>query len=443
MGATAYTSTGSFKDKLLSGVLWRACNVLAAFVFNAMLVNQLGAVASAGFFYLLNNLFFAVLLLGIGLESGISFYNARKEISISHLFSLGIAWSVLGALLFWAANFFIPLNTLNIRHGHFFFTAYVLGSLLTTFLSAIYFSNHDSKTPNLVATVVNVLLILILPKMPWVQGRISFELYTVIYLCAAFFSAIVLVLLLLRKKAVFSMDAFGGRYFKPLLLFSFYSFVLGLGFNLLKRSDFWLVNRWCSAEAAGNYFQASKVIQLLLLLPALASFSLYPLIVESIKENEAGEGETATGNKVAQLVGLYFLLAVLLGLGMILIGYWVFPWLYGSSFNSLYWVVILLVPGLVFFAATYPLTTFFSGKNQNIGTIVFLSISILVLFLCNIFLTPKYGIYGAAVSSSVANFVYFFLMLRKFLVQNKMPFSIKYFIGVRRAGEMLKNLVKV
>ena len=432
----------SFKQKLFSGIIWRALNVVFAFVFNALLVSQLGATASGSFFYLLNNLFFIILLLGIGLESGISFYNARKEISTSFLFSISIIWSVVGTVVFLVIIHFVSFGEFNLKDNQLFLAAYVLGSMLTTFFSSIYFTNHNSKVPNVTTTVVNVILILLLPKMPWINGQINFDTYTRLYLCSACISAVIMGILLLRQKLKFSFLVLRASIIKPLLLFSFHSLVLGLLFNLLKRSDFWMVNKWCNSNDAGNYFQASKVIQLLLLLPALASFSLYPLIVQTIKRNENNEMEDIAETKVMQLVGLYFLIALVLASGIIVFGYWVFPLLYGVTFNSLYFVTLFLMPGLVFFAATYPLSTYFSGKNQNITTILFLGIAIVCLVISNFILTPKYFIYGAAVSSSIANFIYFFLLLRKFLLQNKLSFNLKKFLVPFKMSAVFNGIIK-
>jgi len=443
MYKTVYKTGTSFKEKLLSGIVWRAINVFAAFVFNALLVRQIGATATGSFFYLLNNLFFAVLLLSMGIESGISFYNARKEISVSFLFSVGIIWSIAASIIFFIIIHLFDEQLLQLKHGYVFLTLYVFGSMLNSFLSAIYFTNHNSKAPNLTATLTNIILILLLPGMPWINGSLDFESYVLIYLAAALLSPLVLAFKLLQNKFVFSFSVFKTDSVKPLLLFSFHSFIIGLLFNLLKRSDYWLVNKWCSVTEAGNYFQASKVMQLLLLLPALASFSLYPLIVQSIKKDENSSEQTQTSTKVTKLIGMYFFIAVLLGLAITVFGYWVFPLLYGTTFSNLYLTTLFLIPGLIFFAATYPLTVFFSGKNQNMITIIFLSISIAVLVVCNIILTPKYYIYGASISNSLANFVFFILLLRRFLSQNKLSFKISHFTNALNGKEIFKSLVNL
>lgn len=432
-----------FKQKLLSGIVWRALNVLFAFIFNALFVRQMGAASSGTFFYLLNNLFFAILFLSAGLESGISYYNARKEQSSSYFFSLSLAWTFTATVLFFFIIHVIPQEVLPIEGKYQFLTLYVFGSMLNGFLSAIYFTNHDSKTPNILAAFTNILLILLLPDMPWINRSISFELYVNIYLCAVLFSPVILSAFLLIKKVQFLVPFYKAPSLRPLFLFSFHSFIIGLLFNLLKSSDYWLVKKWCTISDAGNYYQASKIMQLLLLIPTMASFSLYPLIVQSIQKNERNNEQSATIERVLKLVGLYFFIAVFLSVAIIVAGYWIFPFLYGISFSNMYLATLLLIPGLIFFAASYPLTIFFSGKKQNITTIIFLTVAIVVMLFCNIILTPRFFIYGAAISSSVANILYFGLLFNKFLIQNNLPLNEKTLRSLYKNTAILKSLISI
>lgn len=443
MDAALSNKNYSFKQKLMAGIIWRGINVLVAFIFNALFVRQIGAASSGAFFYLLNNLFFLILFLGVGLESGISYYNARKEQSVSYFFSISLIWSMVGASLFFFIIHIIPDKLMPTENRHLFLTLYVFGSMLNSFLSAIYFTNHNSKTPNILAALTSVILILLLPNMPWINKSISFVVYINIYLCLVILAPLILAALLFKSGIKFSLSYFKINTIRPLLLFSFHSFIIGLLYNLLQRSDYWIVKKLCSISDAGNYFQATKVMQLLLILPVLASFSLYPIVVQSIQKNENSNDQIETTDRILKLIGLYFFIAFLLSLAVIITGYWFFPFLYGLSFSKMYLITLLLIPGLIFFAGTFPLTTFFSGKNENITTIIFLSIAIGVMLICNVILTPRFFIYGAAISSSVANFFYFVFLFRKFLKQNILIFSTQIFWDIFKIKVILKSLVNV
>src|SRR6516164_11696455 len=130
-----------FKPKLLSGVLWRLVNVISAFVFNTIFVAYFGAADAGWFFFLFNNLFFIQLFLGLGLESGISYYNARKEIDKRSLTRIALLWSfaataLLAPVLYHPAFFSI----LQLHAGKVLVMVYIFGALLTTFLAAIFYT---------------------------------------------------------------------------------------------------------------------------------------------------------------------------------------------------------------------------------------------------------------------------------------------------------------
>ena len=181
-----------------------------------------------------------------------------------------------------------------------------------------------------------------------------------------------------------------------------------------------MVKSWCPPADAGNYFQASKVIQVLIMLPAMATFSLYPLIIQSIQVTTAEETE----RKVLKLVYIYFMLAMVLGLLLLISGFWLFPQLYGADFDKMYVATIILIPGLLCFAASYPLSTYFSGKDKNTVTMKAIGLAIVLLFLLNFILIPRFSINGAAISSSAANIFYFSFLMISFMRQNKL--SVKH-----------------
>lgn len=407
----------SFKERLFSGIVWRGVNILTAFIFNAFLVNYLGADASGSFFYLLNNLFFAVLILTFGLDAGMSYYNARKERSTSYLFTIAIIWVFATTFLFiLIVNIFASLDLRLFSADPVFISMYIFGSLATTFFSAIFFTQHDSKTPNLIAAILNILLILLLPSMPWMNGKMGFDTYSTIYFSATLFSAVLLMAMLFRQKVSFSINEIRSSSIKHLFRFSFHSFILSGLFFLLKSSDFWLVKNMCAPAAAGNYFQASKIIQVMIMIPAMATFSLYPLIIQSIQVTTKQETEL----KVLKLVYIYFMLAMVLGLLIVISGFWLFPKLYGPDFDKMYIATIILIPGLLCFAASYPLSTYFSGKDKNTITMKAIGSAIPLMILLNFILIPRFSINGAAVSSSVANIFYFTFLMICFMRQNKL-----------------------
>ena len=399
-----------FKPKLLSGVLWRLVNVISAFVFNTIFVAYFGAADAGWFFFLFNNLFFIQLFLGLGLESGISYYNARKEIDKRSLTRIALLWSfaataLLAPVLYHPAFFSI----LQLHAGKVLVMVYIFGALLTTFLAAIFYTSHENRAPNILFAAANLLLTVTLLEKKWSGVSISIATFTEFYLIVySILGPVMLLMLLARRPGTLSPVKSTRGKMPGLIKYSLYSFLLAGLFTLLKRCDYWLVERFCPPEDMGNYYQSTKIIQLVLLVPSLASFSLYPLLVESIKDRSDAE------KKVTRLVAVYLSIAILLSLPLVAAGNWIFPFLYGGTFTKLYPTTLFLIPGLIMFAGTYPLTVYFSGRNENMTNIRGLATAIIILLSIDLLLLPRYSIYGAGIGSTIANGFYFVFLLYHF-----------------------------
>ncbi|MDR3715298.1 MAG: polysaccharide biosynthesis C-terminal domain-containing protein [Puia sp.] len=407
-----------FKKKLFNGVLWRLVNIVSAFVFNIILVNGLGAADSGRFLFQLNNLSFIILFLGFGMESGMSYYATRREIPRSELFTIAVCWSiaasVLFTFLFYGSGFFsrslVPEKTP-------FIPVYIFGSLLITFLGALFYSSHDNAPPNLLVAGANTLLIIVLAKYRLTGKPIGVESFINYYFIVYGLTGLLMALILFKKGTDFGRLRLGSGMVSPLLRYSFHSFMLAGLYTLLKRSDYWLVERFCTPGDMGNYIQSTKIIQLILLFPSLASFTLYPLLVESIHQQRDSEA------KVIRLSAIYMLFAVIISTPIALLGFLIFPFLYGHTFEKMNHTVLLLIPGLVTLAGTYPLTAYFSGINRNSINISALTFSIIIMVISDLLLLPHYLIFGAAAGSSLAGLFYFAYLLLKFKKINNLTLT--------------------
>ncbi|MEP6710782.1 MAG: polysaccharide biosynthesis C-terminal domain-containing protein [Ferruginibacter sp.] len=415
----------SFKLKLLKGLAWRFGYYVSAFILNILIAHYLGASKSGVFYLLLNNLAFVVLVLSVGIDSGIGYFNARKEIGPGQFLSLSFLWVLVAAVIlagiYWAGLYFHFIIASSLTIYGFIYIAF---SLLSTFLNAIVFSMGDDKTPSLIFTIVNIILIFLLPGNPLVTKIVSPDLYTKLYLLAAILPAIIFFFILLQRKINFSFTGPGFLLQQKFLRFILQSFLFSLLYTLLLRCDYWVVNYFCSDADLGNYLQTVKLNQLVLLIPALASFTLFPLIVSQVHQQKMVEA------KVVTLVKIYFFIGLAICLAVILTGYWMLPVIYGESFSKMYPVFILLSPGILSLAAAYPLNTFFAGKDLIVVNIKAIFFSIIILLLLDFLVIPYYGIYGAALASTAGYGFYFMYLLIKF--KKKHPFNIKALFDLRK-----------
>ena len=64
---------------------------------------------------------------------------------------------------------------------------------------------------------------------------------------------------------------------KMVIRYSLFALVANLVYFLVNRIDYWFVEYYCSQKDLGNYIQASKIAQMLVILPAILGSTLFPL----------------------------------------------------------------------------------------------------------------------------------------------------------------------
>lgn len=408
----------SFRKIFFSGILWKAVFYISSFLLNVLLANYLGASESGIFFYLLNNLSILVFFLCFGVDSSINYFNANKEINATKLLSIGLYWSVGAALLI--ALLYPVLKNLGVITtivGPEFILTFFLGAVLSANVSALFISDNNNKVANLVPAILNLFLIgfLVIIMMDKKAVVAPASIYS-IYLSTSLIGGIILLFLFLQKKEK-NQPATSSKINGKFLNYSATVFLGNIFLTLLMRSDAWLV-RYLSTDAdLGNYLQTTKFLQIVLTLPALASFTLFPLVA---RKQESDEN---IANKIVKLISTYLYASMIICLAVAIIGSWFFPLLYGASFSKMYITFLCFVPGAIALAASYPLTPYFAAKNKNNVIILHAVIAIVIMFGLDWILIPQLSIYGAAIGSSVAYSYYFISLLYKF--QKELSVSIK------------------
>ena len=97
--------------------------------------------------------------------------------------------------------------------------------------------------------------------------------------------------------------------------------------------------------------------------------------------------------------------------GLIVLGYWLFPFVFGKSFNNMYWPFLFLVPAILSYSVTHLLTAYYGGKkvlSVNFWGNVF---ALALIVIGDVIFIPSYGIKGAAIVSSVGYLCYMSYMM--------------------------------
>ena len=181
-----------------------------------------------------------------------------------------------------------------------------------------------------------------------------------------------------------SMGAFTGKAYVGSLL----SF-------LVLRSDILLINGMLGPDATGLYSVAVRPIDFLLLLPAVSGTLLFPRIAATGGDRESA-GFTA---KVARHITFVMLVACA---SLAAVAWWVVPALFGSDYRGSVLPLWILVPGAFFVAVQSILGNDLAGRDYPRAILWIWSALLITNVGLNVLWIPRYGIAGAAASSTVA-----------------------------------------
>ena len=383
-------------DHILQHIIWRGLYYFSVLLINIGIARFFAAEKSGQIFFIVNNLALILLITSASLESGCAYYIASGIIKSSQVSRFCLLWAIVASL------FTLTIWGLLVYHSHpaylnnhGFLAAsflFILGVLMTTYFTSLFNAKKEFGLPNKILSLINILLLIVLfsgKKNVAVRSH-----FMQIYFACFFLQGLIIVLIYFRKESDERVSLWPKRYvLKNILKYSLTALAANLIYFLVNRIDYWFVQYYCSPGDLGNYIQASKLAQMFLILPSIVGTTLFT-IFSSRNDSSAGTTELTTAVRI--------LLWVNGGLCLLIIGFgWYFiPLLFGSSFNYMYYLFILLVPGVLCVTMNYPLASWFSA-HKKIGVNIRGSLlAIIIICLGDIVLLPLYGVRAASAVSS-------------------------------------------
>ncbi len=420
----------SVKKAIQDVLLWRGLNFLSAFILNVMVARLFEAENTGSLFFVINNLSLVILLLSFSLESGIGYYTSAGKISPAKAGALALLWTLSATIP--VALFFFSVNTSPLLGVDLSIpaTCFITGSLLISFYSALYYATGNFIVPNACSLTVNLIL-----SMLFIAGL--FDIISIQRLLYAYFigflvqgSAIAMLYFYKEKMSAFRLPASSD--FKLIIRYSLIALIGNIIFFLVYRIDYWFVEEYTTQNRLGNYIQVSKIVQWFLLLPLTISSAIFPLTA-------AGKDDDIM-HKVVFLSRLLFWLFFFACILLAITGSWFFVWLFGDSYSAMYPVFLLYIPGILSLAALYPLSSYHAGIKRPDINVRGSLLALLIIVLGNSLFTPPYGIYAAAIVSSIGYLVYFTYSLYIFNKSSKIKVS-QFFIPNPHDYSFLKAML--
>ncbi|MFY7900547.1 MAG: lipopolysaccharide biosynthesis protein, partial [Chitinophagaceae bacterium] len=343
---------------------------------------------------------------------------SAKKMSFQSLATLGILFTTLAAILIFLGSKFyftqFPLHQFSVTNAITYTMLYVVGIILVNLFTVLFYAMNNFFVPNLILGVLNfiVAITLIILHSNNYSNNTLIYFYFIFFLLQGIFLAFI-YFIYNKQHIAFSKSELSQLH--PLFKYAAFSLCSNLIFFFTYRIDYWFVEMYCTAAELGNYIQASKLGQMLLIVPQILASAVFPATA-----NVSTKQDTAVTIPILSriIVQVFFVLTLLL----LLIGKWLFPFVFGSSFQLVYWPMLLLMPGIACLAILVLLSAYFGGRNKIFINIMGVAIGLIVVVIADILLVKKWGIQGAAFASSVAYFFNLVFCIYQFTKHAKMGF---------------------
>jgi len=238
-----------------------------------------------------------------------------------------------------------------------------------------------------------------------------FHLYDLKYLVAACFLTNIIsgtLALILIKPKIFTLFRFDAKLFRKALNYGLKIYLVGIFALLIVKVDLYMVNLFRGATEAGFYSLVSSFSDMFFLLPYSVAFIILP---QAIRQE---------GDKKIYFISRYFCftfyLSLALSMGFILFIKPVVQLLYGTLFLPSAEIILIILPGLIFWSLVTILSQYFAATSYNFKIIIGWLFVFLLNIILNFIYIPQLGMKGAALSSVISYFlifIYIFILFKK------------------------------
>lgn len=443
----------AFANILYKSFYWRAIQMGSSFLQNILLARLLQSAAYAEIYSLVYIYSLVTGLFTFGLNIGLNYFVARGQLSIAaarRLITQVTAVALAGGtgLLFVFRHAF-AYPGLSVGTMLFFAACQIAGVLLTTLAGAVFTARERNHLPVQLAVYANgAMILLALADYQFFNGEQARQYLFLLYFLFTLIQGLALFFWLGRlqsdqtgqanERAQTGQLDHPGEPAPPdhrqtgvgapvsvrmLLRFCFFSFITGFLFLVGARVGIYLLPYRTTPAELGNYIQVYKCVEYL---GYVTAFLYYPIVTLA-----AGNDSAATKEKVLLLVRLSNTLVLLVSLGGIALGPFLFPLVFGPSFGGMSPIFWGFIPGLFALCSSAFLTAWYFGAGHIRYNLVSAIIQLVTALLLYFLLTPWWGVRGAALaysSGALASFAYDCWMFRRFHV-----FRLRDLLWVRRA----------
>ena len=348
----------------------------------------------------------AMVLLFCNMIGGASLIYFVPRYSTFLLFVFSNLWSIIVALLGLCFIYLFP----DLPHE---LIIHVIGlSLLNSFLAtnlSILMGKEKIMTNNYIALLQTLLTFIVVCVLT--LGMNNLEVYSYIY------ALYIAMAVCLAVSFVFIVPYFTNFSFSNSKFIIFKLAKLGITNQsahviqfLTFRLNYYLLAMYSGDATVGVYSNGVSLIESLLLISNSFAAVLYPKVSNSTDILHS-RSITVQMTKLSVIICIMALIPLLL----LPTQFWV--WLFGSEFNGVKEVILVLAPGIVFYNIVLIIGHYFSGSGKYKYNLLAYGSGLIIALIMSLFVLPNYGIYQAAAISTCSYLVISVVIMHVFAKQ--------------------------
>lgn len=433
----------NFKNELLKNILFKGLNAFLAFIITVLLVRLLGTEGNGFYSLFIANSAVIALLISFSLNSGITYYTAKKEFSPTKIVNTVIVILIAQAVvilvaekIFYTVFGFSFFSDSNIPGLTFWGCLYLEAVFLSGYVAGIFSGNKWFDSLNILTVITNVLFIFVFAFLLFKNKQQDFEntmLVLKVYILLIVFQALTTFAVLLKKiNFRFRFSILSIPQLKRIFTYAGVAFFSNFFQFLAYRMDYWFINFFRNKDELGLYALAAKLNQVLWMIPITIAAVIVPFAVTSSKE---------VSEKVKIILRLLFNGYVLIGIAIAAASPFFIPLIFGNEFSETVLPFLILLPGVIIFSITTLLAAYFAGINRQEINLKISFFCFLIIMALDFILVPSVGMKGAAVASCIGYAFSGFYSLFEFSKQSGWSFKELLLVKKEDIGR-LQNMLR-
>lgn len=345
----------------------------------------------------------------LGLHSANTYYIARNKDEVDKCMGGSIFVTAMVGLVSVIACVFFMFNPtmLNLDRRIILLSfLFVPVSIFSMFLKNIFIALSKVMIYNILELLESILYPLIVAVFYIMGTTINADFVLLISLCAAV--GVVLIGLSQYKYGV----SFSKEFIGKSVVYGIKSYASCIMAYLVLEADILMLNYFLSKDQISLYSLASSLGKMIFMVSSSVTIIMFPYM-----------GRLNDYREVLVLMKKVYKVMVPITLCLVSIVYifspWVVTFLYGKAYAETAVILRFLLPGIFCWSLASYLFIYFANENRYLPAIIVPGIGFLFNIVLNMILIPRYGNYGAAVSSDMSYLICLLGMLMSFIIHNK------------------------